>query len=218
MFFTACVLILLISLPLIMGMIKIDLTNQTEECMTWVQNHLFYNTQLHMERVDIRVQFENFSQLTEINCTNLVFVANELLLNAERKILIEDNINLNEILNMVLYRYSSETQKIEITNILGFNQFENHRKRTSFELKNTEIFFKNVNFDFYLNKTRISKEMCRHENFFSKQIEYFWPMTTVYFSFDVTYSTTVCPYAFLNSYLHHLGLFEITNSLIYKNP
>jgi hypothetical protein len=42
-------------------------------------------------------------------------------------------------------------------------------------------------------------------------------MTTVYFSFDITFSTTVCPYAFLNSYLHHLGLFEITNSLIYKN-
>jgi len=80
-----------------------------------------------------------------------------------------------------------------------------------------EINFDSVNFEFYLNKSSNTKEMCKHENFFRKQIEYFWPMRNFFFNYDVSYSSQVCPYTFLNSHLINFGLSTITNSLIFKN-
>ena len=108
--------------------------------------------------------------------------------------------------------------KIQINNILGFNQYEN-RVKQSFDHYNKKYEFNldKVKFDFYLNKTLITRETCRHENFFGKQIEYFWPMMSVFFNNEVSYSRPVCPYVFLNSHLLQLGLHQITNNLIYKN-
>ena len=203
-------------------MYHIDLSNQSSECVVWIQNHVFDNTQLHLSPEDdfrnIYIGLEHFNQLNDTGCKNLTLETNVLSLSAQRKILIEDNINLTEILNMINVKLvDNEARSIQISNILGFNQYYYHSKLTWLEMVRFEITFDNVNFEFYLNKTPITKEMCKHENFYGKSIEYFWPMTNVIFNYEVTYFQPICPYVFLNSQLRQLGLFQITNSLIFKN-
>jgi hypothetical protein len=197
--------------------IQFNFTNQTDQCRAWIHRHVFENTELHLQSETfsfIYIQLKNFNELANINCANIKFPAYFLLLYADKETLIEDNLNFNEILSMITF--PNKTPKIQINNILGFNQYANHAKE-SFDQKIYEFNLDKVKFDFYLNKTLITTELCRHENFYGKQIEYFWPMKRVFFNNGVSYSQPVCPYAFLNSRLMQLGLHQITNSLIYKN-
>jgi len=77
--------------------------------------------------------------------------------------------------------------------------------------------FLDVKFDFYLNNTFITKDLCVRKNFPSKTMEYFWPMKWITFTQNVFCSQSVCPYVFLNSRLERISFYEITKSLIYKN-
>ena len=202
------------------SMIEFNFTNQTDQCRTWIVEHVFENTELHMQSEMysfIYVQLKSFTQLTNINCTNLKLPTEFLLVNAEQDTLVEENINFNEILNMIAFPANDFKPKIQINSILGFNQYENRVKENFDHHKKYEFNLDKVKFDFYLNKTLITRETCRHENFYGKQIEYFWPMRSVFFNNEVSYSRPVCPYAFLNSRLLQLGLHQITNSFIYKN-
>jgi hypothetical protein len=199
-------------------MIQVDLTNQTEKCVKWIQNHVFENTELHLESVEshiIYIQFENLKDLTNINCTNLKLVTEFLLLNAEKEVLIDDNVNLKEILKLVSFSKTRQAPIIQIRNILGFNQYTNHKK--AFVIADYDINFEAVKFDFYLNKTLITKEMCKHENFYGKLINYFPSATKICFNNDVSYSGEICPYVFLNTPVTDFAFFQITNSLIFKN-
>ena len=202
------------------SMIEFNFTNQTDQCRTWIVEHVFENTELHRQsemHSFIYVQLKNFNELTSINCTNLLKLPTEfLLINADQDTLVEENIHFNEILNMIAFPANEFKPKIQINNILGFNQYEN-RAKENFDHIKYEFNLDKVKFDFYLNKTLITRETCRHENFYGKQIEYFWPMKSVFFNNEVSYSRPVCPYVFLNSHLLQLGLHQITNSLIYKN-
>jgi hypothetical protein len=202
------------------SMIQFNFTNQTEQCKAWIKTHVFENTELHLQSENysfIYIQLQNFNELANINCTNLLKLpTNFLLINAEQDTLVEENIHFNEILNMIAFRPANRLPKIQINNILGFNQYAN-RAKESFDHKRYEFNLDKVKFDFYLNKTLITKETCKHENFYGKQIEYFWPMKSIFFNNEVSYTQPVCPYAFLNSRLIQLGLHQITNSLIYKN-
>lgn len=79
-----------------------------------------------------------------------------MLLNAERKLLIDDTINLGTILKLI------KTTTIQIKNILGFNQYKKTTIiRHQVELREFEIYFSDVSFDFYLNKSLITKKMCK---------------------------------------------------------
>ena len=87
---------------------NIDLSNQTQECVTWLQTHVFENNELHSEKANsILIIFDDFKQLTDIQCLNLTLKTNMLLLNAERKLLIEDNINLSSILQLINFTTNS---------------------------------------------------------------------------------------------------------------
>ena len=111
--------------------------NQSEKCVKWIRNHVFDNTQLHLEAQEnegIYIEFESFSQLQNTSCMNLKLNAitgltNLLLLNAKHKILIENNLDLNEILNMINFPLSNTYNQIQIKNIQGFNQFVNKSKK-----------------------------------------------------------------------------------------
>ncbi len=218
---TLCIFINL--LPQIL-MAQFALTNQSDACRRWVESHVFKNEELHSEDTDnklVYIKFDKFEHLSEAtNCTTQIFETSSLLLNADEKMLLESNLNLTNILNLVNFTFpSGEIPMILVRNILGFNQFVNERKSSSpfVLLSNYGFYFNNVNFDFYLNKTRITKEMCAHKNFYEKQINYFWPMTNVFFNYDVFYSAPVCPYVFLNTFIEQMALLEITNSFIFKN-
>jgi hypothetical protein len=214
-------LLLCLHLSKHISLVEFDLKNQTKECVTWVNNHLYIDSQLHLEidkTKEIYIKFENFNQLSATNCSNLKINTTCLTLNSQSKLLIEYNLNLTDILNIMTFTSKSIFPIISIKNILGFNQYvyETHVVEKNLKLKNYEIYFSNVNFDFYLNKTLITKEMCKFENFGDKQINYFWPMINVFFN-EVFYGEPICPYVFSNTQLEYMCLNQIANSLIFKN-
>jgi len=142
------------------------------------------------------------------------------LLNARKRIVCEDNLELEEILKLINFTLPNQNPAIQIRNLLGFNQFVNETKPEAVSyLNNIDIYFDNVLFDFYLNKTLVTRDTCKKENFYGKQINYFFPMKNVYFNNDASYSYSrpTCPYVFLNAELINVGFFQITNSLIFKN-
>ena len=148
------------------------MTNQTGECIEWLQRHIFGDTQLHFETLNddesIYIEFEKFNQLDDvIKCKNVSFATENLLLNAEEKLLFNDNPNLWPILKMINFKNSNnQMSSVLIRNILGFNQFWNHEKQVTVEIDAFDIYFNYVNFEFYLNETRIGKEICKPENFY----------------------------------------------------
>ena len=206
-----------------MTYIQINLTGQSETCISWIEKHVYNDTQLHMKSEkdnSVYIKLNTFKQLNEITCDQELNIATyDLLVYLEQKTLIESNINFTGIFNLFDFLPQTQYHNILITNINGLNQFENESKNyySPIDLAHFEFYFQFVNFEFYLNKTKITKEMCKHENFYGKQIDYFWPMKKVFFNHEVSYTQKVCPYVFLNSRIEQLGFYQITNSLIYRN-
>ena len=209
-------------LPRFISTYQVNMTNQSRECVTWIKKHVFDNTEYHVDKKRetnlIYINYDDFNQLNGLatNCQNLTFQTDNLLLNAETRILLEENLYLTKLLNFVNFTNSNLNSIIILRNIFGFNQYQNVKKLPAIELANYDTVFYSGAFDFYLNKSLITMDTCRHDLFLSKQINYFWPMRNVFFM-DISYSGLVCPFVFLNSYLDQLGLYQITNSLIFKN-
>ena len=110
---------ILISLTLFrpVFMYDVDLRNQTSECGTWIQNHVFDNTQLHSETIDhanIRVDFEYLDRLNGMGCKDLKIYTRIMALVAKRKTLIENKLNLTELLNLINFTIPNDI--IYITN------------------------------------------------------------------------------------------------------
>ena len=86
-------------------MYHIDLSNQSSQCVFWIQNHIFDNTQLHLDSENnfrnIYIGLEHFNELNDTGCKNLTLETYVLSLSAQRKILIEDNININEARSLI---------------------------------------------------------------------------------------------------------------------
>ncbi len=196
----------------------VDLANQTSECKSWVQKHVFDNKEVHAQTKNdfIYINFDNFNQLIGIKCKNIIFKTETLLLNAEKKIILDEYLNLTDVLRIVNFANTEINPMILLSNIIGFNQNQYVKKTAFVELSNYEIFFYNGNFQFYLNKSLISKQMCKYDNFIKKQISYFFSLKNIFFS-DTSYSDQVCPFVFLNANLDNLCFLQITNSLIFKN-
>ena len=194
-------------------MYMVDLVNQTSECISWVQKHVYDNNEFHDQGKNdlIYINFDNFNQLSGIDCKNISLPTKKLVLNAEKKIMLEEYLNLRDILKIVKFTDLETKSLILIRNILGLNQNQYAEKTAAVDLFNYIIYFYNGNFEFYLNKSLITKEMCKYENFARKKISYFWSLKYVYFS-DTSYSDQVCPFVFFNSRLDHLSFLEITNS------
>ena len=62
------------------------------------------------------VYFENFSQLQEINCTQFLINTQDVYLFAERRIFIESNFDLTQLVSFF------KTESIILKNIKGFSQ------------------------------------------------------------------------------------------------
>ncbi len=202
---------------------KIDLVNQSDTtCSTWLNEHLFENTQFHMDENSgfnfVYIEFEDFAQFLNLKCENISKIETDnLLLNAKRKVLVEEDIYLDEILNMMKFSLPNDRPFIVIRNIDGFNNKHLSSVKHSLIMSSYDLYFSNVNFNFYLNKTLITSEMCKYEIFYEKQIDFFSSMKNVFFNSDVFYFNKVCPYVFLKTQLNQIGLGKITNSLIFKN-
>jgi hypothetical protein len=142
MFSAFFISIILNGFHLMISMKPINLTNQNIECVTWLRKHIFNITQLHMANNEqhplIYVHFDDFNQLVNINCDENVKVdTGNLLLNAEKKILIENYLNLSQILHLINFNIAlNQFPNILLRNIKGFdqtlyNQIIHNRKSSS---------------------------------------------------------------------------------------
>ncbi len=70
---------------------------------------------------------------------------------------------------------------------------------------------------FYQNKTLITEENCKRENFDQNMKSFFSDIQHLTILDDVYYNRKLCPYVFMNFELSHLRFMEIANSLIFMN-
>jgi hypothetical protein len=162
------------------------------------------------------IKLNSFEELN-VNCSEIFYLkVNTIKLFAQKKLFLESNFTLQGLNH--LFNLSQQARFIEIFNIKGFNFNLNS---TSVQLSSGYITLVNFNFDFYLNEIKIvDKETCLSlKNVLSEHREKtFMPLIrNLDFRRKIFYSKTVCPYVFMKSPLRSMSLFEITNSLIYKN-
>jgi hypothetical protein len=76
--------------------------------------------------------------------------------------------------------------------------------------------FSNVVFDFYQQGKLVTSDECTRANFKSKT-NFFGLLKILILLGNVYYNNKICPYVFMNTKLESLDLFEISNSLLFKN-
>jgi hypothetical protein len=207
-------LILLLSLA-------IKAQNSIEECQNWSNKHMtLMDNHNYFNYSKLIIKLNSFDELN-MNCSGILYLQiNTIKLFAQRKLFLESHFNyqaLNYLFNLSL-QGNEKIRPIEIFNIKGFNFNLNS---TSVQLTSSYIKLVNFNFDFYLNEIKIvDKETCLSlKNALGEHKEKnFLPLIrNMDFRRKIFYSKTVCPYVFMRSPLWSVSLFEITNSLIYKN-
>jgi len=191
-----------------------------DPCLVWTEKHLFNNTELHMSSssTSLLVVFENFEEFN-IDCPNVIFNSPILKLYAKKKINFENGINVGKIINHISLNLHIETFII-IQNIKGFN-VNNERNLTRSQTRSNwmgyVVFLNDLNFDFYINDSYITRDMCNTRNFNEKKFSFFGDLKSIEFNDDIFYRKDTCPFVFTNAQLEELGLSKIANSLIFKN-
>jgi hypothetical protein len=209
-------------------------------CRGWSKERIFNNTEFHslnknnkQNNANFLVVVENFTEFTNMYCyrpINEYKNVRTLKLFANKRTLIEETVHFKNILSAFdissfLYfkseDLSTKTFTIEVQNVKGFNHdidhtLPNHPNYQDTYMDFFTIQFIDINFDFYLNGSLITREMCVRENF-QDRFDFLWPMRSIRFLHNIFYSKNVCPYVLLNSHVYVLSLFLISNSFIYKN-
>jgi hypothetical protein len=201
--------------------LAIKAQNSTEECENWSKKHMtIMDNHNYFNYSKLIIKINSFEELN-VNCSEIFYLkVNTIKLFAQKKLFLESHFtlhDLNHLFNLSL-QANDKLGPIEIFNIKGFNINLNS---TNAQLKSDYITLVNFNFDFYLNEIKIvDKETCLSlKNVLSEHKEKtFMPrLKNMDFRRKIFYSKTVCPYVFMKSPLWSMSLFEITNSLIYKN-
>jgi hypothetical protein len=188
-----------------------------DKCLLWKEKHVFNNTELHSAFTSLLVVFENFEEFN-IDCQNISFNPKVLKFYAKRKINFENGINLEKMLSH--FNLNSDSDKsIIIQNIKGFNA---NSERILLESQTSNkidfiVYLNDLNFDFYINNSFISQDMCDTKYFIERKISFFGQVKSVDFNDDIFYRKDTCPFVFTNTQVEELGLSKITNSLIFKN-
>jgi len=196
----------------------INAQDSSEECEKWSKKHVtLMDNHNYFNFSRLAIKLNSFEELMNMNCSNFFYLkVDTIKIFAQKKLFIESHFTL-QALNY-LFNLSLQSRSIEIFNIKGFNFNLNS---TSVQLASGYITLMNFNFDFYLNKIKIDdKETCLSlKNILIEHKEKtFMPLIrNLDFRRKIFYSKTVCPYIFMKSPLRSMSLFEITNSLIYKN-
>jgi hypothetical protein len=159
------------------------------------------------------VIFENFEEFN-IDCQKVRFNTSVLKFHAKKKINFENGIHLKKMIGFL--DINSRTQ-IAIQNIKGFNVNSNRTLLRQSDFTNFYVYLNDINFDFYLNSSLVRQNICNSKYFEQKVFSYFGEVKYLFFNDDIFYRKDVCPFVFQNTQLEELGLFKITNSLIFKN-
>ena len=189
-------------------------------CDSWLERHLFNSTERHYFNLTFHlIQFDSFDDLSAKECSKTTFkiIESDLKLYAKEAIFFENDFDLKNLLNMFPFsRYTKTENTLNIVNMLGLNFNSNTTSINNF-LDHVYVNMANVRFEFYLNKTLITRDMCKRETFSNGHLNYFGTIRRLSFSDTVFYSNQVCPYVFMNSNLIELSLFYMSNSLLNRN-
>jgi hypothetical protein len=190
------------------------------ECDEWTRKHLFNSTEFHAYNSTFP-----FVIIDSINDLNINFSCklnlkndfqNGLKLYANEKVLIGNDLYLANFLSLFS---ANPIPMIFIQNVNGFNQNILNNNIHTFNFDDTQIEYDliNVNLDFYINDTLLSKDKCVRENFDRNMISFFGQIQTLALVDNAFYNNKICPHVFMNVRLKRLDLYQIANSLIFMN-
>ena len=206
----ACIITVFMSVSYDNSQIKID-------CEAWVNNHVILAKDVHYYNKTF--PFVKIDTLDDLNistrCSPLEYKIENLKIFAKKNILLNNDLDLSGVLNLFNRSYI-ENDVVLFQNLNGFNE-------NAYEVNNVELNgvlrvlqIMNVNFDFYRRGKLVTSENCTSENFGSKT-SFFGSLKSLMLTANVLYNHRICPYVFANTNLEQLSLFDITNSLLFKN-
>jgi hypothetical protein len=190
-------------------------TNSVEPCENWtlMDDHKYFNNS------KLFIKLNSFDELLDVNCSKTLYAnVNTIKIFAQKKILLDSRFtlqSLSHLFNLSL-QPNVKLEPIEIFNVKGFN----HNLNSTNPPQHTSSYmaFVNFNFDFYLDGLKIvDKEACSSLKNRLEEKTFLPRVRNMDFRRKIFYSNTVCPYVFMKSPLRSMSLFEIANSLIYKN-
>jgi hypothetical protein len=201
---------------------KANLTKAFDECENWTNKHVYIAKDVHF--YNMTFAFIKIDTLNDLNistvCSPREYNIESLKIFANKYILFDNDLDLRGILNLFNLLYSQNYVWFE--NVNGFN--ENSRelttKQKSYLYQTHEkivlIEFTNVIFDFYQHGKLLTSDECKRENFDLKT-NFFGQLRILILTRNVFYNNKICPYVFMNTKLERLDLYDISDSLIFKN-
>ena len=158
------------------------------------------------------ILFKNFNSLEELSGScKLDRKIKSVYFMPNQEISLDSSFNMFSILNQFNF---TNFRVINFFSVNGFNL--DSASKTNKTLSSFTVNFDFCRFQFYLNKTLLTKKMCKLSNFNQKS-NFFGSIKTFEFGSSNYYSTNTCPYVFLSNKLTEVTLAEISNSLILKN-
>jgi len=201
---------------------EMNFTNDFDECERWAQKHVYFAEDVHFYNKTFPfVKIDSFGDLNvTTQCSPRDYDVNSLKILANTNILFDNDLDMRVLLN--IFNSSHIQDFLWFKNIKGFN--ENSREITAEKdaiLSQTYNFvrafqFSNIIFDFYRRGVLLKTDDCKRENFDSKT-QFFGRLKVMTLIGNVFYNNKICPYVFMNTKLESLDLFEISNSLLFKN-
>ena len=189
----------------------------SSNCHDWLNKHFFNSTENHNGNLNNALFIiDNFDDLN-IYCDQIKIYVEFAIIFSKRRIFFPNDLDLRPFLEMVYFPLeNAEVQRIFFHNIKGFNQ-KSFNKYINPYANNYVVYFNNLDFKFYLNESPITKDVCFKSYFDQKSTNVFGSLKKLYFGDKIFYSKEICPFVFMNTLLNELHLYQIINSLIFKN-
>jgi hypothetical protein len=193
----------------------------SDDCESWSIRHLFSTNDLvYFNITSYIIELDLIDDLKMAFCINISKSENVgyIVIVSKKLILFDNDLDFDPLFDSFStgIRQRGENFIFEVRSFNGFN-FKIFSESFKMNFSEFPIHFKNVRLEFYLNETLIDKSMCAKENFIKNHPQPFGSFKSAFFEEDISYSQTVCPYVFKYTSLLEFGLYEISNSLIYKN-
>ena len=212
------IIILYASLTIIILVMGEDMSQIDDSCERWKERHLLNSTEYHINN-DISV-FVKIDEINDLNvpktCLSKPKINSDLIkIYSTKNILLHNDLDFKSLIS--LFRFPLNYQELILfQNVKGFN-FRKIKQLKKYDLLYSfDVIFMNAYFEFYINGTLITKEMCFKKTF-ENHVNFFGTLIRQTFDDNIFYNQKICPYVFVNNSLEQLILNQITNSLIFRN-
>jgi hypothetical protein len=187
-----------------------SLLEKDKNCSFLSDKHFYIEKGTYFENSTVVIKnFKDYDELN-FNCTQKLNLFT-LYFIPDVEILYNNTIDLYNLIFSIEFK---NYQIIVFFRIKGFNlKSYNYNIQT---YKFHEIDVLNGRFEFYINETRISQDLCLLE-YFNSSFNIFGAIKVLAMEATVRYSKLTCPLVFMNTNLARLSLSQLSNSLILKN-